>query len=812
MSKSTAPKLLTVENPEDIKNIRDTVRNSSAGYWRIIFDMESGNAELYLDENMARNLGLDITLAPAERYAHWMNRIPPEEQVYMEKAITDLLTNPKMNYEMEYLWDHPEYGIIPVRAMGHSFTPTRPNYSGIEGHLILLHNVERIESSLRNSNFNMEAMYSATPIGIGICTLDMELIDCNPTLLKLFDMKSKEELSENFVNCIPKTQPCGVESVKKLKEMLDHAYKHGTHNFEWTYQNVIGALIPCEVSLLRTYSRGKDVFMCFIRDISNEKKIIKKLAERQAELQEALIKAEEARQSKNLFFANISHEIRTPMNAIMGMSHLCRQETQDENILHYLDNIHKAGESLLHIINDVLDISKIEAGKLELESNPFSLSELLENISSTACALTSNKPIEILFNVDPTLPTHFVGDGMRLGQVLTNLFSNAIKFTQKGHILLKIYKKAQRANLYTLGIEVTDTGIGMDKTRLEAIFRPFEQAEHTTTSRFGGTGLGLTISKNIVEKMGGHVHVSSTEGIGTTFTLEVCLLAHKHNAWIDTNLSEKEKILILDDSPVACLVMAEMLKHCGFQVDTTTDLEKACSLLYRADTTKCPYTLAIIDWKMPYITGYEAGVYIHRFGLQSPPKLLLTSAFNSEIILEEWKDFFADFIPKPILPIQLWAKVMKALQIPISLHAEDTEEVKELHNYEELVGRTILLVEDNEINQEIAIALLANLGLRITLADNGQQAFELCQHTRFDAVLMDIQMPVMDGLTATKHIRALDHYANQNAPIIAMTAHAMQMHKEQSFDAGMNDHITKPIDPRILREILFKWIIAGAKE
>ncbi len=797
---------LSTQSFIDPEDIQETLRNSNAGFWRILFNKETGETKLFLNENMARNIGLTENLSPQERFRYWYDRIPAEEVEYMEKAFADLLEHPKTQYEMEYLWEHPTFGVIPVRAMGHSFIINNATFSGIEGHLTLLHNVERFESSLRQSNMNMETMYTTTPVGIAILDWNLKLIDCNPKMLQLFGIERKELLSHNFFNFSPEIQPCGTKSCKKARENLEHTYKKGKHSFEWTHCTATGEPFPCEITLLRTYSRGKEVIMSFMRDLSNEKKFIKKLAERQAELQEALMDAEEARQSKNLFFANISHEIRTPMNAIMGMSHLCLQHTNDPTITHYLDNIHKAGESLLHIINDVLDISKIEAGKLELETCPFSLTELLENLSTTASTLTSNKPIEILFNVDPTLPTHFVGDGMRLGQVLTNLFSNAIKFTQKGYILLNIYKKAQYGNIYTLGIDVTDTGIGMDKECLKSIFRPFEQAEHTTTRRFGGTGLGLTISKNIVQQMGGELTVNSKEGLGTTFALHVNLLAHVENQWLDTSLAHKEKILVLDDGPMARFVLAEMLEMCGFHVDTAGTVQDACRLLQQADTAKNPYALAIIDWKMPELTGNEAAQLIRKQPLRSQPQFILTSAYSPEIVAEVWENLFKCFLPKPVLPIQLWTSIMKTLDIEIpETHSEDC--IEELSTYKELVGRTVLLTEDNEINQEIAIALLENLGMRITLADNGQQALELCSKTRFDVVLMDIQMPVMDGLTATKLIRQLEGYALDTTPIIAMTAHAMKIHRTQSIEAGMNDHLTKPIDPKALREMLFQWII-----
>ncbi len=804
MVDDTTQELRTVINHEDIQ---ETLRNSSAGFWRIIFNKKTGAGELYLNDNMARNLGIDKNMSPEERYLHWTSRVAEVEQPFMQKAIADLIENPKLNYEMEYLWEHPKYGVIPVRAMGHSVLVEGEDLAGIEGHLTLLHNVERIESTLRNSNINMEAMYAATPIGIGILNFNMELVDCNPMFLELFGIEKKEDMPKGFFSFSPEYQECGTKSSTKAKEVIQIAYEKAKYTFEWLHCNASGEVIPFEITLLRTYSGGRDVFMSFFRDLRSEKKFIKRLADRQEELQVALIKAEEARKSKNLFFANISHEIRTPMNAIMGMSHLCRQYTQDEKILHYLGNIYKAGESLLHIVNDVLDISKIEAGKLEFETSQFCLSDILDNIASTASTLASGKPVDVLFNIDPSLATHFIGDSTRLGQVITNLVSNAIKFTTRGYVLVKIYQKSLLSTVCTLGIEVTDTGAGMDKDRLEAIFRPFEQAELTTTGHYGGTGLGLTISKNIVEKMGGSISVKSTLGVGTTFSCFVNLAIHEENTWLDFSVSRKENILILDDMTMSGTVLEEMLKKSGFRVDTATDHKEAFALLKYADSAKNPYSVVIIDQQIYKLSASEVATQIQELHLKKQPRLILSSDDGLQVKSVATEKLFDSFIPKPVQPMQLWTSIMQALKVPLVTNSDKNQKIDDLENYKELQGKSVLLTEDNEINQEIAIALLEELGIFVTVANNGKEAVELCKKRHFDALLMDIQMPVMDGLTATKYICMLDGYSDKKIPIIAMTAHAMRMHRAQSLEAGMCDHLTKPIDPKTLREVLYTWMV-----
>ncbi len=826
MSKNTKqpPQFLSRNS---LVNVQEMLANSRVGHWYILIHKETQHPELFMDKNLRMHFAIRKELSPHEAYCHWFSRVLEQERPFILKAVTETLANPTIQYEIEYSWEHPDLGIIPVHVLAQSCPAKQDTHVALGGSLTLLSNIKRMDSALRQTSVNMETMFAASPIAVGIwslafyrdelgsiherlqksdgkdCTLQLE--DCNPKLLEFYNVPNKERIRNFFHSFSPERQPCGELSSKRAKEAVHIAYQKGTHSFEWLHCNAQGKDMPCEISMVRTHVCGKDAFISYIRDLSNEKQIIKKLAERQVELQAALQEAEEARHSKNLFFANISHEIRTPMNAIMGMSHLCLQHTQDKTIRHYLENIHKAGDSLLHIINDVLDISKIEAGKLELENSVFTLSDLLENVSTTACSLVSGKPVEVLFNVDPTLPTQFVGDGVRLGQVFTNLFSNAVKFTQKGYILLHIYKKAQRGNIYTLGIDVIDTGIGMNQDRLAAIFRPFEQAEYNITRRFGGTGLGLTISKNIVKHMGGDISVYSQENVGTTFSFHVNMLAHQENMWIDTQIAKKEKILIIDDVPMSGFVLMEMLEHCGFQVDVAQNTSQGCALLHQAEQEKSPYTIAIIDWKMPDMTGYEAGKTIRQEALQHPPVLLLTSAYGSEILTDTWRDTFVDFIPKPVLPTVLWSTIMKALQVPVDIQVQKAA-TEDFDYAQKLAGHHVLLAEDNEINQEIAMALLQNLNLNIQLAHNGQQAVDLCKKQQFDAILMDIQMPIMDGLTATTLIRTLPGYAKQNTPIIAMTAHAMQMHKEQSLEAGMNDHLTKPINPNELCKMLYHWL------
>ncbi len=780
------------------------LHNCEIGLWRTIVTHETQLCEMFIDDVMTRLMGIEEDLTPAEIYHFWLSRIDARDKDAMKLTIARMLAT-GLHHELEVLWDHPKLGLIHVRCGGTAKVSDDGKYSYYEGFYQIMKEVRQVRTSLRESLDYIKVMFNATPIGAALCDDKFRLLECNPAQLKLFELNSFSELAENFFEYCPVFQPCGANTAEKIKEYGAKVNLEGHAKFEWLALTSKGNPLPVELTMQCIKIGNDSMVLVFSRDLREQKSMMAELENQYSKLQEALQKAEAARQSKNLFFANISHEIRTPMNAILGMSYLCLQHTSDKNIRHYVENIQIAGKNLLNIINDVLDVSKIEAGKLELESASFSLNTLLENLRGTVCTLTGDKPIEVLFNVDPSLPDIFVGDSVRLGQVLTNLFSNANKFTENGYLLLKVYAKSRHGNIFTIGMDVQDTGIGMNKKRLDGIFQPFEQEDQTTTRRFGGTGLGLTISRNIVELMGGDITVTSELGKGTTFSFTVNLLTEEECNWLDQSLSNQEKILVVDDNSMAIEVTGSMLKVCGFLADGACSTDDACKKLIEADAAGSPYQLVIVDWNMPDMDGYKSACKMRNLDIKTKPNFILTSAFTTKMF-DNLEDIFSCFISKPILPVSLWSAVMNGLHIPINTTAQDQVE-EDNTSYEALKGCRVLLAEDNDINQEIAIALLNDLGMQVLLAENGQQALDICKTAEyFDLVLMDIQMPIMDGFVATAEIRKLPGRSAAELPIIAMTAHAMQMHKDQSMQAGMNDHLSKPIDPVILRQTLLRWI------
>jgi two-component system, sensor histidine kinase and response regulator len=527
---------------------------------------------------------------------------------------------------------------------------------------------------------------------------------------------------------------------------------------------------------------------------------------------QALEIAKESNRTKSDFLANMSHEIRTPMNAILGMTFLARRANPSAQQLGYLTKIGNAADSLLGIVNDILDFSKIEAGKLELEVISFSLHDVLGSLLDVVGQKAQDKGIEVVSSVGKDVPRFLVGDPLRLGQILINLVNNAIKFTDLGQITLKVAAEEINRSDIRLKISVSDTGIGMSSEQVSGLFQAFHQGDTSFTRKYGGTGLGLAICKQLCELMAGEITVESELGKGSTFHFSAKFGIASDPNYLSPaarlNAQGKKSILIVDDSEAAQSLLIDMLVSKGFKARAVFSGEEALSALARASQSGQPIDLVLMDWRLPGMDGVEACRRIKASPAYSRvPAILMVSAFEREEVLGGDADVVFDgFLSKPVSDQQLMDAMAKAFGLDSEPGRPKLARESAAVRASELAGRRILLVEDNEVNRLLAAELLTDLGIEVTVALNGREGVDRLQAEPFDLVLMDIQMPVMDGFTATKLIRADGRF--QSLPIVAMTAHAMSGDRERSLNAGMNDHLTKPISPNQLTEKLLHWMPA----
>lgn len=639
-----------------------------------------------------------------------------------------------------------------------------------------------------------------TPDFIGLADLQGNLKFHNRAALDMVGLPLDSDVSKLHI----KNMHPAWAATQVLEQGIPAVLEKGVWRADGALLHRDGREIPVsQVIMLHRNAAGEPEFLSTVmRDMSEHKL-------REQELIQARQDAESANRAKSNFVANMSHEIRTPLNAVIGMMQLLARTLLSSEQRDYVHKAELGAQSLLGVLNDILDFSKMEAGKITLDQHAFRLDSMLKKISVILFANVGAKDVEVLFDVDKDLPTLLIGDSMRLQQILLNLAGNAIKFTDAGEVILAVKVVARTEQQVTLRFEVSDTGIGIAPEHWEQIFEGFEQADTTINRRFGGTGLGLTISRRLVELMGGELSGHSHTGKGTTFHFELVFGVDPTRTDANRYLRlQGLRVLVVEDNPKTCVVLSRMLAAMGWHPQIAHDKSSALSLFENALKIGQPFDVAFINWNLPRMQGFKTGRQLRHYPAQAKALviIMMTSHEGEHTTLLDKKEVAEvdALVNKPLTASALFESVLEVYRQRGWL--EESVDTADAQTATLLSGVHILLVEDNAINQQVARDLLSREGAVVTVADNGQMALNMLAKNaeEFDVVLMDVQMPIMNGYDATEKIRGT--LGLTQLPIIAMTANAMQEDRVTALARGMNDHVGKPFDIKQLCAVIRVYV------
>ena len=668
----------------------------------------------------------------------------------------------------------------------------------ITRYIYIFHDISEIkvrENEITNQKLYFETLVSNSPTAIVVLDNAEKIVSVNPAFESLFLYSENEVIGKNIDSFITTPETASEAALYTQKAMTESIH-------------AIGKRLRKDKSLV-------DVEIFGVPIIVQDKKIgALAIYHDISEMVRARIQADEANNAKSEFLANMSHEIRTPMNGVIGMLELLLDTKLDPEQIDFAQTSLKSAEILLSLLNDILDFSKIEAGKLEIENTDFNLRVAVEDVAYAFAPRVQDKGLELACLVNPNIKPALRGDPVRLRQILINLLGNAIKFTHLGEIVILAELVNETATHCEIKFSVKDTGIGIPKERQAAVFERFTQADGSTTRRFGGSGLGLTISQQLVKAMKGEIGVESTPGVGSTFWFTILFekqpVGKKNTATLrlEPNEVKSLRVLVIDDNTTNRMILLKMVEGIGCRVETAASGSKGMELLHNANLLNDPFQVVLLDMQMPFMDGEQTARTILNDPIGKTTKVIILTSMGQGGEMARMEALgCSGYLLKPVKQSLL----QDALNSVIYTKPKEDEKPQFITdtsiNEARHQGLHLLLAEDNPINQKLAIVLLQKAGFMVDTVDNGLKAVEKIHEGSYTLILMDVQMPEMDGFEATQRIRDWESERGEHTPIIAMTAHALKGDRERCIEAGMDDYVTKPLDLKVLMEVLDKWSI-----